>query len=303
MKRASATTTVAGTTAPRSADGTALGFLRRATDFLRNRGVPNPRLDAEVLLADTLGVDRVGVYLNFDRPLEEREVAAYRDAVRRRGRREPLQHIRGRQEFFSRDFLVDARALVPRPETEILVEEALARLAGMEAPRVLDVGTGSGAIAVTIALERPVARVFATDASAEALELARANATRLGAAVTFACGDLVEPFASAGFDLVVANPPYVPSGEIAGLEPEVRDFDPRPALDGGADGLHSIRRLAAAAPAVLRDGGFLVLEIGAGQRAAGEEILRAAGLATAGVRRDLAGIERVVTGRTGEAAA
>jgi release factor glutamine methyltransferase len=273
-----------------------LDVLRRAAGFLADRGVENARLDAEVLLADVLGVDRVGVYLSFDRPLATGEVDRYRDLVRRRGRREPLQHLRARQEFFSRDFTVDRRVLVPRPETETLVEAVIEIAGRLAAPRLLDVGTGSGVIAVTLALELAGATVSATDSSAEALELARGNATRLNALVAFGIGDLVEPFAGERFDVVVSNPPYVPTAEIERLTPEVREFEPRAALDGGEDGLHVIRRLVAAAPSVLADGGWLLVEIGAGQRRAVEEMLRESGLEVGDVRRDLAGIERVVGG-------
>ena len=275
----------------------ALDYLRRATEFLRERGVGNPRLDAEVLLADVLGVDRVGVYLNFDRPLSEGEVVRYREGLRRRGRREPLQHIRGRQEFFSRVFTVDRRALVPRPETETLVEAALEELRGRGEARLLDVGTGSGAIAITIALEAPAATVLATDVDADAAALARENAERLGARVDVRVGDLFDDLGDERFDLVVSNPPYVPSGEIDVLDPEVREFDPRRALDGGADGLDVIRRLVAAAPAHLAAGGRLLLEIGAGQANDVAACLREAGFGGIEVRRDLAGRERVVSAR------
>lgn len=275
---------------------TALDLLRRATQYLAERGVENPRLDGEVLLADVLGVDRVGVYLNFDRALREEEISLYRERIRRRGGREPLQHIRGKQEFFSREFLVSREALIPRAETEAVVEEVLSIPGGVVAARILDVGTGSGAIAVTLALELPEARIFAGDVSPEALAIARENARRLGALerVELRCGDLLAPFAGERFDIIVSNPPYVRGAEIEALSPEVREFEPRIALDGGADGLAVYRRLAAAVPEALAPGGSLVFEIGVGQRPAIEEIFAAAGLRVVMVRRDLAGIERVI---------
>jgi release factor glutamine methyltransferase len=265
--------------------------------YLTEHGVNNPRLDAEVLLADVLRVDRVGVYLNFDRPLAEEEVARYREQIRRRGKREPLQHIRGKQEFFSREFRVGPQVLVPRPETEIVVEEVLSIAHGMAAPRILDLGTGSGAIAVTLALELPQARLFAGDVSAEAVGVAEENAKKLRALVELRHGDLFAPFAGESFDIIVSNPPYVPAGDIESLAAEVRDFEPRLALDGGTDGLEVIWRLCAAAPAALVPGGSLVLEIGAGQRTAVESLFPRSGLRTAALRRDLAGIERVISAR------
>jgi release factor glutamine methyltransferase len=281
-------------------DGSVLSYLRRAVDFLAERGVDNARLDAEVLLADLLGVDRVGVYLNFDRPLSPAEVAGYRESIRRRGKREPLQHIRGRQEFFSRDFRVDRRVLVPRPETELVVEEALSIAREVGSPRVLDLGTGSGVIAITLALELATAEVFAGDLSSEALAVAAENAARLGVAdrVRFGEGDLAAAFEGERFDLVVSNPPYIAAAELATLAPELRDFEPRLALDGGVDGLEVYRRIAAALGLVLSPGGACVLELGAGQRERVTEIFAERGFAVANVRRDLAGIERVLTVRS-----
>jgi release factor glutamine methyltransferase len=276
---------------------TALDYLRRATDFLAARGVANARLDAEVLLADVLGVDRVGVYLNFDRPLSVAEISGYREAIRRRGRRHPLQHLRGRQEFWSREFVVDARALVPRADTEILLEAALEDARRRERPRILDLGTGSGILAVTLALELPEATVVAVDRSTDALDLARENAARLGARVEFREGDLFAPVASESFDLVASNPPYVARAEIERLEPEVRDHEPRLALDGGHDGLEVIRRIVAEAPSRLVPGGTLLLEIGAGQKGAVAALLRDAGFVAIESRLDLSGIDRTLVAR------
>jgi len=274
-----------------------LDVLRLATAFLAERGVDNARLDAEVLLADCLGLDRVGVYLHFDRPLGAAERARYRELIRRRGGRVPLQHIRGRQEFFSREFRVDPRVLIPRADTETVVEELLSVAPRQARPRILDVGSGSGAIAVTVALELAAAEVFAGDVSPDAVVVGQENARRHGVEerIDFRCGDLFAPFAGERFDLVVCNPPYVPSGEIGGLAPEVRDHEPRQALDGGADGLDFYRRLSASVAGALSEGGSCVLEIGAGQREPVERLFAAAGFVESVVRRDLAGIERVLT--------
>ena len=268
--------------------------LERAAAFLAARGVESARLEAEVLLADALGSDRGRLYL--ERAVPEAVRLRFAELLDRRGRREPLQHLRGRQEFFSRDFVVDPCVLIPRPETERLIEIVLGLLRPIERPRILDVGTGSGVIAVTLALELPGARVFATEVSAAALEVAKQNARRLGAdgRIEFRRGDLAAPFAGERFDLVVSNPPYVPSEEIAGLSPEVRDHEPRVALDGGPDGLELYRRLAACVDEVLVERGWLAVEIGFGQSDAVRRIFSQGGSTAVEVERDLAGIERVV---------
>jgi release factor glutamine methyltransferase len=269
--------------------------LERASAFLAERGVDNPRLDAEVLLADVLGVERSRLYVDRDRELGDAEWVRFGERIRRRGGREPLQRIRGKQEFFSREFEVDAPVLIPRAETETLVDAVLARARRIDAPWILDVGAGSGAIAITLALELPDARVFATDVSPVAIDVSRANARRLAAAVEFRCGDLFAPFAGERFDLIVSNPPYVPSGEIAALAPEVRDHEPRAALDGGADGLEVYRRLAGSVDEALRRNGVVAVEIGFGQREAVGALFASAGYRISKTDRDLAGIERVLT--------
>jgi release factor glutamine methyltransferase len=269
------------------------GELERAAAFLAAHGVGSARLEAEVLLADALGADRARLYVQRDVP--DAVVARFAELLERRGRGEPLQHLRGKQEFFSRDFAVDPRVLIPRPETELLVETALRSIAAIERPAVLDVGTGAGAIAITLALERPDARVCATDVSEEALAVARANAHRLGAdRVALRQGDLIDPFAAERFDLVVSNPPYVPSAEIDTLAAEVRLHEPRIALDGGRDGLEAYRRLDGCIDRVLVSGGLLAVEIGFGQLDAVREILARGGRRCVAVERDLGGIDRVV---------
>ena len=241
---------------------------------------------------------RIELYAHFDRPLSAAELATYRNLVSRRLAGEPVAYLLGHKEFWSLDLLVDARVLIPRPDSETLVEEALARLTGRTgALRIADVGTGSGALALALAKERPEAQIFATDVSPDALAVARANAERLGLAVTFLEGDLDEPL-TPGFDLIVANLPYIPTGEIAGLSADVRS-EPHLALDGGADGLGLVRRLVEKAPGLLLPGGCLALEIGAGQAGATTDLLAAAGLYDIRARRDLGGIERVVAGLRG----
>jgi release factor glutamine methyltransferase len=275
--------------------------LESAVARLASSGVEAARFDAEVLLADVLGVDRARLFVDRERALARTERARFEDLVARRGRREPLQQLRGRQEFFSRNFFVDRHVLVPRPETETLVETAIAAALAMprRGLRILDIGTGCGAIAVTLALELAEALVFAGDVSAEALRVARRNASTHGGRVEFREGDLCAPFASERFDLVVANPPYVPSGAIAALAPEVRDHEPRIALDGGEDGLEFYRRLAHDASSLLDDDGEMLVEVGHGQSAAVLDIFASWGLRPVDVHRDLAGIERVVRVRRG----
>jgi release factor glutamine methyltransferase len=276
---------------------TVLKVLQWTAGYLREKGIEGGRLDAELLLSDALSLDRVGLYLNYDRPLTTAELAFFRERVGRRARREPLQYIVGRVEFWSLPFVVNPAVLIPRPDTEILVEEALKR-ASAEAT-VLDVGTGSGAIAIALAHELPAADVHGVDISPAALEVAAENArlNGVGGRVRLAEADLAR-LPEGPFDLIVSNPPYIPSGELAALMPEVRDFEPSLALDGGGDGLDSYRLLARQAPSRLRSGGWLLLETGAGQAPAVRKLLSEAGLLDVFSRDDYAGIPRVVGGRT-----
>jgi release factor glutamine methyltransferase len=282
------------------ASWTILEVLQWTTARFQERGLPSPRLDAELLAAHAFGLSRVHLYTQFDRPLLPPELAALRELVKRRQAGEPVAYLTGRKEFWSLDLVVDARVLVPRPDTETAVEEALARLDARTAEtpaRIADIGTGSGAIALALAKSRPAAQVFAVDVSPDALAVARANAERLTLTVTFLEGSLVEPLrALEPFDLIVANLPYVRADDIAGLSAEVRT-EPRLALDGGPDGLTLVRRLVADAPAVLVSGGALVLEIGEGQAGETAALCRAAGFVDVQVRADLGGVERVVSGR------
>jgi release factor glutamine methyltransferase len=284
---------------PPKASWTIIDVLQWTTARFGERGLASPRLDAELLAAHALGLTRVQLYTQFDRPLLAAELGALRELVKRRQGGEPVAYITGRKEFWSLDLAVDARVLVPRPDSETAVEDALARLdaAAVVAARIADVGTGSGAIALALARARPDLAVFAGDVSPDALAVARGNAERLGLAVTFVEGDLLAPLRPhAPFHLVVANLPYLPTADLPGLPPEVR-CEPRLALDGGADGLDLVRPLVGQAGEVLVPGGALVLEVGAGQAPAVSALLRAAGLEEVRSVRDLAGIERVVSGR------
>lgn len=250
---------------------TVLEVLGAATGHLEKYGVESPRLNAEHLLAHVLGKKRLDLYLEFDRSLSDAERAPLRELIRRRAQRVPLQHLLGTAEFFGRSFLCDGRALIPRPETELLVELVLAKAAKAPA-RFLDVGTGSGVIAITLALECPGAVVEAVDLSADALALARENAVRLGAEqVHFHQGHLLP--AEGIFDIIVANLPYIATGELDTLQKEVR-FDPRSALDGGEDGLGLVRELISAAPERLAPGGLIALEIGHNQAGRVAELFR-----------------------------
>jgi release factor glutamine methyltransferase len=274
---------------------TPLALLAWTQGYFARSGVDAPRLTAELLLAHALGCDRVRLYLDFDKPLAPPELERYRALVRRRAEGEPTAWLTGVREFHGRPFASDARALVPRPETELLVEAALAALP--EGGAALDLCTGTGCVGITLALERPGGRVVAVDLSPEALALARENAARLGAAVELLAGDLFAPLAPGDrFHVVVANPPYVPTGELAGLSREVRR-EPRLALDGGADGLAVARRIVAGAPAWLLPGGTLALEMHESHAEALPALCRAAGFASAEARRDLAGLPRLCVAR------
>ena len=276
---------------------TTLEVLNAAASYLEKQGVESPRLNAEHLLAHVLGkARRIDLYLEFERPLGEVERAPLRELVKRRGEGVPLQHLLGTVEFHGRVFACDARALVPRPETEQLVELAVGQL--KEPQRIVDVGTGSGVIALTLAGIFPGAEVVGCDTSAAALELAAENRTRLGLGeVAFLESDLLNS-APGPFDAVVANLPYIPAGEIPGLSREVR-HDPVSALDGGADGLDLVRRLAAEAPAKCAPDALLALEIGIGQAGEVAGILAEHNWRDIAVRRDYQDIERFVFARHG----
>ena len=266
--------------------------LRRAAEHL-GKTSDTARLDAELLLAHSLGRRRIELYMDFDRPLTEAELDGYRSLVARRARREPVAYILGEWGFRRLTLAVDQRALIPRPETEVLVEHALARLRGLQAPRVLDVGAGTGAIALAVADEHPGARVTAIDVSPEALALARENAARTGLDVELLEHDLRDGLPPGPWDLVVSNPPYVELEDLSTLMPEVRDFEPHLALIGSG----ATEAVARAAAPDLAPGAWLVLEVGDGQAEATAALLDRLGYAEISSAPDLAGRLRVVEGR------
>ncbi|MCP9484732.1 MAG: peptide chain release factor N(5)-glutamine methyltransferase [Gaiellaceae bacterium MAG52_C11] len=251
------------------------------------------RLDAELLLAYALGRTRIELYTDFDRPLDEFELAAYRALVARRARHEPVAYILGEWGFRRLTLYVDRRALIPRPETEIVVERCLARLRGLVEPTVLDVGTGTGAIALAIADEHAGAQVTAIDLSTSALELARENAEHLSLAMELLEHDLRNGLPGGPYDLVVSNPPYVEPSDLDTLLPDVRDYEPHVALVG----VGATEAIARAACDVLRPGGWLVLEVGDGQASQTLGRLAALGYGDGTITLDLTGRERVVEGR------
>lgn len=275
------------------------GILNWTRQYFSDKGVENPRLDAEVLLSRILGLDRVHLYVRFDQPLEHTELAAFREFVKRRAMRFPVAYITGSKEFMGLDFAVNPAVLIPRPDTEILVEGAVDLLRDRERPQILDLGTGSGAIIVSTLTKLPGAQGTAVDISAEALAVAKTNAERHAVAdrLIIRQGDLFEPVSGETYDAILSNPPYIPDGEIAGLEPEVQR-EPHLALAGGTDGLDYYRRIISAGPQHVKPGGFIAVEVGINQAQAVAAIADASGaLKIQATLKDYAGIERVVVMR------
>jgi release factor glutamine methyltransferase len=272
--------------------------LTWAADDLRKRGSTSPRLDAELLLGRVLKLDRVGLLIDADRPLAKAELSQYRDLYQRRRAGEPVAYLLGVREFYGRPFRVDRRVLIPRPDTETLVEVALERTRHISlSARALDLCTGSGCVAISLALERPTTRVLAADISPDALAVAEENAIRLGAYnAGFVLSDLFAAFARARFDLITANPPYITEGELPTLAVDIRGYEPTLALTGGPDGLDVLRRITAEAPARLDEGGVLAVEIGADQGEAVRALFEAAGFREIATRKDYGGHERVISG-------
>jgi release factor glutamine methyltransferase len=276
---------------------TVLQVLQNTADFFARKGIDSPRLNIEHLLADALGKRRIDLYLEFDRTLSENELAPLREKVRRRAEGEPLQYLLGSWDFFGRAFRTDPRALIPRPETEVLVEIVLKVIRAKPSSRtcLLDVGTGSGVLAITFALECPNLQIVGSDVSPLALNLARENAERQGlnGRIEWVESDLLSSVAGS-FDFLVANLPYIPTAELPKLAPEVKR-DPQLALDGGPDGLAVIRRLLQEAPKVLRDGAFVILEVGFDQAGRVGDLLTAQKLRDISVENDYQGVRRFVT--------
>lgn len=279
---------------------TLIEVVRLSTGYLEGRGSTSPRLDAELLAAMALGIRRLDVYLQFDRPLGDAQLGAIRELVRRRGGGEPVAHITGEREFHGRGFAVTPDVLIPRPETETLVDLALARARqlGGDVLRIADLGTGSGCIAVTLAAELPGAVVIGTDLSDSALEVATSNARRhgVGDRIDLRQGSWAAPIDDGAVDLLVANPPYIPSAEIAGLPRDVGEHEPRLALDGGPDGLDRFRDLLPGAARVLAAGGWAAFEVDSRKAdATASLVARALGPGTVAVHADLSGRPRVVS--------
>jgi release factor glutamine methyltransferase len=243
-------------------------LLTWTTDYLKRRGSENPRLDAEVMLAHVLEWQRVQLYTHFDDEVGQRSRSSFRELVRSRAKGAPVAYLVGRKEFFSLPFLVSPAVLIPRPESEFVVTEYLALARQLESPRCVDVGTGSGCLAIAACHRQPSARFVAIDICDEALEVARRNAAQLGVAdrIDFRLGDRLGPVAGDGpFDAIISNPPYIPTERIERLDPGVRNYEPRMALDGGENGLGMVARLIEESVGLLKPGGHLVLEIGSDQ--------------------------------------
>lgn len=296
------TTDVAHSSESESGERWTVGRLLTWTaDFLKRKGSESPRLDAEVLLAHVLKYPRYQLYVSYDAAVSEAARASFRELVQSRAKGSPVAYLVGRKEFYSIALEVSPAVLIPRPDTETLVAEFLTQFKDNRAPRVLDIGTGSGAIALACASQHPGARLVATDVSEAALEIARKNAARLTLAgrVEFRCGSLFDPIkADAPFDAILSNPPYIPSAAIAGLEMGVRDFEPHIALDGGADGLEVVRAIVAGAAEHLSETGQLMLEVGSAQADAVVELINAcAQFEGPRVVRDASNHPRVVRAR------
>ncbi len=271
-------------------------ILNWTRQYFGEKGVENPRLDAEVLLSHILRKDRLYLYVHFDQPLEGPELTTFREAVKKRAARIPVAYIIGEKEFMGLDFKVTPAVLIPRPDTEILVETALKALEAVEEPRILDLGTGSGAICISMLVNLPSASAVTVDISPEAIEVAKDNAQQHGVSdrLTFCQGDLLKPVQGQVFTAILSNPPYIPESDIAGLTPEVRK-EPNLALVGGLDGLDFYRRIIGEGPSYLAPGGFIAMEVGIGQAQQVAQLAKKSGaFAEAQIVKDYGGIERVV---------
>jgi release factor glutamine methyltransferase len=280
---------------------TVSAVLQWTSEHFKKNHLPTPRLDAEVLLAHLLKTDRVGVYTHYDRPLDLKERQRFRELVKRRVRHEPVAYITGHREFFSLDFLVEPGVLIPRPETEVLVEKVLELREEFESEKIslLDLGTGCGNIAISLAHLMPHSKITACDISRESIRIAQKNARRLEADfVEFLPGDLFEPVRGRRFDIIVSNPPYITRKEMETLESDIKDFEPQLALDGGEDGLDFYRRLAGESEGYLKNGGYILLEIGACQATAVKDIFATTeSIHYRQIKKDYAGYDRVIVGQ------
>jgi len=284
---------------------TILELLKWTTDFFKSRDIQNARTDAEVLLASALGMERIDLYVRYDQPLIAAELSRYKKMIKRRIRREPVAYIVGMKEFWSLNLRVCRSVLIPRPETECLVEKALELLPEKAALNIFDIGTGAGAIALALASERPRCRILASDISMDALRVAAGNAQDhgLSARVLLLCGSGCLPLKHDGprLDMILSNPPYIRSAELEHLQPEIARYEPRAALDGGPDGLDCIREIIGSAHRFLKPHGHLLLEIGYDQRVDVARIAESVGrYEAASFDTDYSGHDRVMRLRTKE---
>ena len=281
---------------------TVLEAIQRSTEFLAKKSVDSPRLQSELLLAHLLKLPRMKLYLNFERALTEEEVTSFRELIRRRGQREPLQYITGLTSFCGLEIAVNRSVLIPRPETELLAERGWSFL-NQRKTIALDFGTGSGCLAIALTVKSPPARIVGVDNSSSALTLAGRNAAshQVNDRITFVLGDsLAKLTQTTQYDLIISNPPYIPTSEIETLQPEVRDYEPRTALDGGVDGLDYFRRLASEAKPLLNSGGRLMLELGDGQSESIRQILEAENWIVEAVQQDYNQRPRVLVAKRAE---
>ncbi len=259
-------------------------LLKVTTDFLQRRNIDSPRLSAEILLAHQLCLNRIQLYLNFEQPLKEEEVQGYRSLIKRRISREPIQYITGVQEFWSLEFNVGPRVLVPRPETEVLVEQVIDLYKGKKLsnqPRILDLGTGCGAIAIALGKEIPEAKIWASDISQDAIDVARQNAIKHGVdeRVHFLIGDMFQPFRDGEllFQAIVSNPPYIPSDAFDSLAPEVKGHEPRLALDGEEDGMAYVTKIVLEGADYLTAQGWILVEMDPDQTSKAVDLMEKTG--------------------------
>jgi release factor glutamine methyltransferase len=274
-------------------------LLTWTEDFLRKKGIESARLESQILLAHALGCPKIQLYVRIEEEPSEQVRNTYREMIKKRSEGMPVAYLVGFREFYSLEFKVTPDVLIPRPETETLVLEALNAIKPLTNPRILDLGTGSGCIAISLAKQRKTAQLTAVDQSTAALAIASENAQKHGVAeqINFLEGDLFEPVGPPSFDLIVSNPPYITTSDIATLDADVRDHEPQKALDGGADGLDFYRRIAAQAAAYLTPGGFLFLEIGSTQQQDVQTLLTQAQLTLGPSFKDRGGLPRVVSAR------
>ena len=275
---------------------TPCSLIRQAADRLREHGVPDPVTDSSLLLSSVCGVPPLELRIDNETVLSPGKVSRFMSLIERREKREPLQYILSEAYFCGRPFHVGPGVLIPRPETELLCEWASDLLRPLSSPSVLDLCTGSGCIGITLALDLPDASVTAADISSDAVTIASGNARRLGAEINFLVSDLFDSVKKHTFNLIISNPPYIPSSEIPGLQSEVL-FEPRLALDGGSDGLSFYRRIISGSVSRLSPGGILMLELGYGQHESVHQLMSSAGFANTEIRYDYSGIKRMIMGR------